>query len=164
MQVELTEQPLVPNGPKPEDYPIFERDIASQLGVKLESICDLRHKQFKHGEDWVRFARNPTKAVPGVGVYYTLQAAQRMAGLFLPGVVIVFFIPEIQEVTVIKSDFRNKRIISVHGANGNGAGPVLVKVNDSTNFVPGMKIKVRKKLTDHMGILVGRCPRFRGKF
>jgi hypothetical protein len=43
------------------------------------------------------------------------------------------------------------------------SAPVRVRVKSSVNFVRGMLIKVRP-LDAHLWELVGRCPRFRGKF
>lgn len=140
----------------PLDFSFRESDLAKQIGVRRTKIVELRIKLLKRGEDWDK---------RGVTIGYTKEGAKKIIKEFLPPHLTIEPVPfdetDIVEAKVIRANYPNRHVVL---ASTNGHEPFLIKVHDSTNFKPGMTIKSRKVPGEVLPLIVGRCPRYPGRW
>lgn len=140
-------------------FPVREMDLVAQLGVGRARLSDLRIEQpdrLERGKDWSKI---------GNSVCYTNEAARWIIYYFVPEGLpvkpVCFAEQDTIEAEVVRANFANRHVILVK----NGAKePFLIRVHDSTNFIAGMKVRAKNLPGETLPILVGRCPRFRGRW
>jgi hypothetical protein len=139
-------------------FVIRSHDLLEQLGLHKDKVRMARKTLLTRGVHWQRIGRV---------VYFTDLAARIMLEHFLRDLPIPeprkVEVMEVLIVEVTKADFPNRRVVQVKHADGNNH-KFLVRVHDSVNFVPGMRFKVRIEAPGEMPIIMGRCPRYRGRW
>lgn len=153
-------------------FTVRERDLQKQLGVGNKAMVKMRCANFTFDIDWIRkswsgynkpasWGPNSEVSCNGYTVWYKPEAAKRLLELFVqnPNVEVAkqdeFFLE------VVKSNYLNNRILQAK----DGAGSrMMVRVPDASKFVPGMKIKAARAPSQDVLQLVGRGPRWRGKW
>ena len=135
-------------------FPITENQIWKKTGIRRSLLVENRPSLVR-GKDWEKV---------GSTICYTVESAIKVCKSFLPeNIPINFEGPDIREVRVVRANFINRRIVEVEPETGFG-DKFLVRVKDATNFVPGMIFRCWQLDGDSMHQLIGRSPRYRGKW
>lgn len=150
-------------------FVVSEIDLAQKLGVSRKTMRARRDKVLVFGRDyWKKSDKAP--------VFLTEAAARLLLGEDVPeeavteSVEVAKVVPPPQPVVqlapdegiVTRANFANPRIIQV--TNHDRTKTINVVVSSSVNFVLGMTIKYRMDPGSDVGYLVGRCPRYRGRW
>ncbi len=147
-----------PKGPLMSiEYPWAEIGLAKKLGVSRQMLAEKR-AQFTEGDHW---------QTCGKSIQWTQDAAEALAaglGLKLSppprlDSPVNEASPLIESVSVTRFRFVNPRVLYARRENRE---EVAVFVPSNKNFRAGMTLKAQK--TDTGWHLVGRCPRFPGKW
>lgn len=118
-----------------------------------ESLADV---DTVHGEDWVELCRlvKPGDS-PGVSTNSDDVDTDPGTEIVLRSSIVI--------PAVVTRFFMNKRILEAEIVKNGRIERVRVRVKSSENFVRKMKIKIRPR-SESMYELVGRCPRYRGRW
>jgi len=144
-----------------ENFPIYERNLITQLGVKRQAVIDVRNKQLVRETDWSK---------DGLKICYTKDAADRLMAIFVPATVTqvpVVVPPDVSHAVVKRANYLNRQIITVTLINLDNDQPiedVNVRVKDAYKYLPGMKITAKRQAGSPTWIIHGREPRYRGKW
>jgi hypothetical protein len=141
----------------------FEADVMRVSGLTKNDLRAQR-KVLQEGLHWYRKPRNVDKRYwPIVWTQAGLDSLCKVAGIDNPDLE-----QELSEVEpprevfgVVKSKFRNPRLIRCVVEMGGKGEEVMVLVRDSKNFVVGMKVPLR---SDGQRWVAAKHPRFGGKW
>jgi hypothetical protein len=122
---------------------IVERVLAAEIGLPHKRIAAWRKDHLDKGLDW-RYERE---------VILTANGKAKVEGFFQVGKVVS---PGVQMGIVGRFNFRNPKLVLLED------GVTTIRVRDNKNFRLGMSIKYRKE-GEHL-VLVGRCPRWPGRY
>jgi hypothetical protein len=159
---------------------ISEESVAKKLGLTRVALASIRKEMLLQGQDWLMDGRwvmitesGQDKLFNKLGINGAVQPVdsgrnggeQDVAGLGLP--VPDGSIPS-EPVTLVVNSLRpprNRRIIEAYNPNSPSGKTFRVQVRDNQNFVPGMEIRAKPHETyPDVYELIGRCPRYRGKW
>lgn len=150
---------------------ISEADFAEQAGAPRDLVRQIRQKDLREGEDWLRQGRD---------VYLTPGGAVKLMGLLIPPHVSKASGSASQQAEAVKIGdqltpieqtspdavtlrvrhvVKNPRMILAT----DGQAVLRVRVADSKNFLPGMAIRCRHIQAD-LYELATACPRSRGRW
>ena len=125
-----------------------EKDLAEELGIERELLKDFRKEGMqgwvKDG-NWVVWTKEGEHSVRNA-----IQKKMCIEELDEPEPE-----PIIREFTVTKIPLNRRLVI---------CGDTYVMVTDNKNFMKGMKLNARPPREGRSWVLVGRCPRWRGKY
>lgn len=144
---------------------IREAELARVLGVDRKELTRLREKHLDKGL-WYRENSGGRPARFGV-VWLTPQGVQKLYDVLgikkeqEPSPEKIFAANAAEEVSVIRADYPNRRIIQVKTPNGNLK---MMRVKDSRMWVQGMKVMARPEGALDVTLVPLRHPRFRGRF
>lgn len=142
-----------------------EADLAQAIGVDRKEIISFRKTKLSP-ELWYRenTGGRPTKfgivwlkpdGVKAIYDHYGLKEAEQPTPEKISAANAAY------EVTVIRADFPNRRIVQVHLADGKAK---MMRVKDSRMWVQGMKVMARPEGALDVTLVPVRHPRFRGRF
>jgi hypothetical protein len=134
---------------------VSEKDVSEQLGVSRQILKEARSR-LQEGEDWILTKKSV--------MYSNVRMCNLLRVLELPVSdsvlhTVVEFIPAEVVLARVTRKYPNKRIL---GAVLDGKA-VRVRVPSNVKFLPGMDVPCRL-IDEDLYELVGRCPRWRGKF
>jgi hypothetical protein len=171
---------LLEGKPSTEVFPHAERELAAALGIAHDVLKEVRVQRLARATDW--------ELVAGIVRYSAAGRAKALAALKIaevppappeavtpaPGEKNASARPAagadsaandgppargaVRELVCLGT-VRNRRVIRAR----DGAREVWVRVKDSKNFRPKLRLPARH-LGDDRWELVGRCPRYPGKF
>lgn len=124
-----------------------EKDLAMELGVEREMLKELRKELdgWEKQGNWVVWSPEGEHAVRN-----EIQKLMCIEELSEP-----LPVPETQDFVITKIPLNRKLLI---------CGEVFVKVRDNKNFLKGMTVHARPPTEGRSWIMVGRCPRWRGRY
>lgn len=145
-----------------DDFPVLESALALELGLTKEAMRDLRKKHLAAGEFalgrrgmcFTHAAANRLRAALGVSEKKAPAEKETPAPSVVSTTVVTLY---------IKAKPMNKRIVLACADEALMGEVVRVRVRSSENFIKGMEIHALHD-TGTLYSLVGRCPRFRGRF
>ncbi len=137
---------------------VRETELAARLGLPQVRLRGLRKSLREPGLDWFH---------EGVGkncrVVWTDSGLKQIEKAL--NVTVSRAVPEGEEMVVVRSGFRNPRIIQCRRSCGL---IVNVRVKDSANYRPvthnGKPMQVRAQPTGEGWVVLGRSPRFPGRW
>ena len=142
----------------------YEAKLAKALGISRPEFKKLRKSLLEFETDWQMLGNQVVITEAGL-----LKLRVHLAAVGITGMAIATF-PETQVdhkpvdngdvELVVKQVYPNPRLLLCHFPGGI---QVRVRVPRNDNFRPKMTIKARK-LTDGFYELVGRCPRYPGRW
>lgn len=139
------------------EFSIWQSQLPNRLGVSIDAIRE-KKRALAEGADYVRDGNRVLFCLEGVRRLMTLLAEKDGGGGF-PARVLMLPAPREIELTVTKV------CANFHILECSFSGVLetfRVRVQNNRNFVPRMTIKARVEGSYY--ILVGRIPRFRGKY
>jgi hypothetical protein len=138
---------------------ILERDLAGKLGVTRDVLRDLR-KRVLEAEDFAQQGRDVMIHADGVakitGALAEKNGAEKKA-------VAIEIDDEESFVLLVHKLPPNRRIVLAKKEEADDEQVMRVRVRDNGHFVPGMRLRCRH-LDGDLYELVGRCPRFKGRY
>ena len=125
-----------------------EKDLAMELGIDRKELKDMRSTI----EGWEKRGNTIMWGPEGEHkVRNRIQAQICANDLGEP-----LEVPEEKELQITKIPLNPKLVV---------CGEVYVRVRDNKNFMNGMKVKARPPADgSRCWVLLGRCPRWRGKY
>lgn len=144
---------------------VKEADLAQAIGVDRKEIISFR-KEKLHPDLWYRenAGGRPTKfgivwlkpdGVKAIYDHYGFKEAEQ------PSEEKISAANAAEEVTVIRADFPNRRILQVKCTDGKVK---MMRVKDSRMWVQGMRVMARPEGALDVTLIPVRHPRFRGRF
>lgn len=136
-----------------------EKSLRERFGLGRDAMKQLRGDA--PAGSWAKEGGNKPEKLQGV--VWTLEGVTWLCAEVVKGQnlaplqIAAAGILEQKEVTVVKCDFINKRILECKLDDGS---KVMIRCGDSTKFRIHMKIPIRK---DGVGWVVSRHPRYKGK-
>ena len=126
-----------------------EKDLAQELGIDRKLLRSMRAEGL---EGWEKQGNTVVWAPEGEHkVRNRIQAQICAEELSEP-----LEVPEVQELVITKLPLNPKLVI---------CGDIYVRVHSNRNFLTGMKVRARQSVTgDRVWVIVGRSPRWRGKY
>lgn len=145
---------------------LSEIGLARSLGVPRGDIAAIRKRALKNGADWLKNGREIIFTGRGVEAICaalgldptTVAAPAEKTGSAEPD-------SQDEVVEVVRSTFLNRRVIQGRRKNGE---LIMIQVASSANFRPrlanGRPMTLRVQPDGLLWNLVGRCPRFPGRW
>lgn len=139
---------------------IDEKEFADRIGVVRQVLSKLRSEHLTENSDFVK---------KGGRVLLTEHGAQKAAQLLSVSTPSSEEAPAPERFWVFKVPV-NPRVVVVSRTDPErwkkeGAGEqVLVRVHSNVNFVPRMELKARPSERAQVYVLVGRSPRWKGRY
>lgn len=125
-----------------------EKELSEELGVEREMLKQLRDEGLdgwqKEG-NWIVWTPEGEH-----GVRNAIQKLLCIEELSDP-----LPVPEPQDFVVTKIPLNRRLLI---------CGEVYIKVKDNKNFLKGMTVHARPPTEGRSWVMVGRCPRWRGRY
>jgi len=174
---------LVGGGTTPAAFRHAERDLAKKLGLGHELLTAARAEHLRRGRDWemvgglVQYsdagqerilaalkiqppAATPTPPAPADSAANTAPKAQKITPAAAPWVAPAR--GDVRELVCVRVPL-NRRVVECRSAAPGGPDVAWVRVKDNHNFRAGLRLPARYLEGDRWE-LVGRCPRWPGKF
>lgn len=156
-----------------------EERLAARLGVSRELLRTFRDENLTEGQQWTMAGREVAYSEAGVRMLLTHLGArlrekrpQGPGGLTIQGLLEEARLEDateavdekkaagpVEDELTVQALTRNGQIVMAT----RGEELVRVRVRESRHFVPGMRMTCRHLQAD-LWELVGRCPRFRGRW
>lgn len=140
-----------------EKFPVTQQTLLRKIGVGSSQLKAVRTQKFLQGIDWTI-----DKKVVRWTAQAALRAAEILTGVTQPekeNAAPVNVEPSHELVTVTRWRIPNRFLIECAFANG---VRFYLRVNNNTNFREGMTVHAH--LDSDGWTLVGRCPRFPGRW
>ena len=147
------------------EHTVVEADLARELGLSKEAIRELRKQHLLAGE--FELGRTGTCLTPAAADRLRLACGspekkeaenfEKKGGPDLAG--------DLRPVVTlyVKRCPVNRKIVEACLKADLTGDVVRVRVNTNVNFIPRMEMKARREAWS-MYVLVGRCPRYRGRY
>ena len=125
-----------------------EKELAEELGIEREILKEFRQQGVQGWEkqgNWVAWTEEGEHNVRN-----QLQKRMCIDELSDP-----LPLPESKEFIVSRIPLNSRLVI---------CGDTYVTVKDNKNFIKGMKLNARPPREGRSWVLIGRCPRWRGRY
>ena len=133
--------------------------MAEEIGVARKVLVDLRKAVMEPGKDWGK---------DGCCIVLTSSGIRRVQEALDIKVELCSRVEaedKTEEMDVIKSGMINRKVVQCRRDNGE---EVIVRVKDSKNFrrvmSNGRTMRLKARLTKDGWFMVGRCPRYPGRW
>lgn len=130
-----------------------EKELAAELGVDRKMLAGWRKDGTIEGDSWVKVSNQITYDEAGEHAVRNILQKEICADSLsdpLPAN------SEPESLTVTQIPINPKMVI---------CGDTRVRVSNNRNFIKGMKVTARPPATgERVWVMVGRCPRWRGKY
>jgi hypothetical protein len=127
----------------------LEKDLATELGVDREILKDWRKKGLQGWEKKGNAIVWSSDGEHEIRNRIQREICVKDLGEPLP-------VPELQELKITKLPFNPKLVV---------CGETYVRVHNNRNFLIGMTVNARPPADGgRVWVMVGRCPRWRGKY
>jgi hypothetical protein len=141
------------------EWELMESKVAETLGAPREALMEMRKKDALYGLHWRKRGRRVVWTEKGLD--FLSERFDDRGGVLgrVKGSSQATDEGEREIEAVVKKMPLNKRVLMAEAEKG----VIRVRVNSSANFIPGMKIRCAR-VVDDLYDLVGRCPRYRGRW
>jgi hypothetical protein len=157
-----------------------EKSVAARLGISPGAIRDVREQQCIEGEHWEKRGRDIIWTEAGLQrLEEVVAGVEQKNGVTgrtgaesaeftevrdeVGGALAALLAPTLMRVRVRQIPRNPRMLIAEPVEKNTEVQEIRVRVRSNQNFLPGMELTARMEDRD-LGVLEGRCPRYRGRY